>query len=63
MVAKAFNPSTGEAEDLCEFEASLVYKASSRTARATQRDPVSKQHNKTQNKRPVVLVSGMQGAS
>ena len=27
--------------DLCEFEASLVYKASSRTARATQRNPVS----------------------
>jgi hypothetical protein len=26
---------------LCEFEASLVYRGSSRTARATQRDPVS----------------------
>ena len=33
-------------EDLCEFEASLVYKASSRTARTvTQRNPVSKQTN------------------
>ena len=32
--------------DLCEFEASLVYKASSRTARAvTTKNPVSK--NKT----------------
>ena len=31
--------------DLCEFEASLVYKASSRTARAvTQRNPVLKIH-------------------
>ena len=27
---------------LCEFEASLVYRASARTARATQRNPVSK---------------------
>ena len=34
-------------EDLCEFEASLVYRASSKTARATQRNPVSKkQRNK-----------------
>ena len=39
MVAHAFIPSTGEAEqvDLCEFEASLVYRVSSRTARATER--------------------------
>ena len=28
--------------DLCEFKASLVYRASSRTARATQRNPVLK---------------------
>jgi hypothetical protein len=34
-------------EDLCKFEASLVYKVSSRTARATQRNPVSKRHSKT----------------
>ena len=27
--------------DLCEFEVSLVYRASSRTARAVQRNPVS----------------------
>ena len=27
--------------DLCEFEASLVYRVSSRTARAAQRNPVS----------------------
>ena len=40
VMAHALNPSTLEAEagDLCEFEASLVYKASSRTARATQRN-------------------------
>jgi hypothetical protein len=27
--------------DLCKFEASLVYRVSSRTARASQRNPVS----------------------
>ena len=30
--------------DLYEFEANLVYGASSRTVRATQRNPVSKQN-------------------
>ena len=47
MVAHAFNPSTWEAE------ASLVYTVSSRTARATQRNPVLKnktKQNKTKNK-------------
>jgi hypothetical protein len=34
---------------ISEFEASLVYRASSRTARTAQRNPVSKQ-NKTKNK-------------
>jgi hypothetical protein len=29
-------------EDLCEFEAGLVYRANSRTAWATRRNPVSK---------------------
>jgi hypothetical protein len=32
--------------ELCEFEASLVYKVSSRTARAIQRNPVSKNQKK-----------------
>lgn len=31
-----------EAGDLCELEASLVYKSSSRTPRATERNPVLK---------------------
>ena len=31
--------------DLCEFEASLVNRASSRTARATQRNPVSEKRS------------------
>jgi hypothetical protein len=34
---------------ISEFEASLVNKVSSRTARATQRNPVSKQTNKNNN--------------
>jgi hypothetical protein len=36
----------GRGRRISEFEASLVYKVSSKTARATQRNPVSKQ-NKT----------------
>jgi hypothetical protein len=49
MGANAFNPSTsgGRGRRISEFEASLVYKVSSRTARAIQRNPVSKnQKNK-----------------
>jgi hypothetical protein len=44
VVVHSFNPSTWEAEarQIFEFEASLVYKVSSRTARAVQRNPVSK---------------------
>ena len=44
-MAHSFNPSTWEADrgrQISEFEASLVYKVSCRTARATQRNPVSK---------------------
>jgi hypothetical protein len=42
----------GRGRQISEFEASLVYKVSSRTARAIQRNPVSKtKQNKTkQNK-------------
>jgi hypothetical protein len=52
-VAHAFNPSTfpsGRGRWISEFKASLVYKVSSRTARATQRKPVSK--NKNKNTKP-----------
>jgi hypothetical protein len=38
----------GRGRQISEFEASLVYKVSFRTARATQRNPVSKQTNKQQ---------------
>jgi hypothetical protein len=40
VVLHAFNPSTGRR--ISEFEASLVYRVSSKTAKATQRNPVSK---------------------
>jgi hypothetical protein len=55
VVAHTFNPSTPEAEAgwTSEFEASLVYKVSSRTARAIQRNPVlenQKPAKQTKNK-------------
>jgi hypothetical protein len=41
----------GRGRWISEFEASLVYRVSSRTARATQRKPISEKQNKTkQNK-------------
>jgi hypothetical protein len=36
----------GSGRRISEFEASLVYRVSSRTARATQRNPVSKKQKK-----------------
>jgi hypothetical protein len=55
----------GRGRQISEFEASLVYKVSSRTTGDTQRNPVSgknknknKNKNKTkQNKKPKVLES------
>ena len=47
--AQAFYPSMHGRQiqvDLCEFEAFLVYRVSSRTGRATQRNPVLKNKNK-----------------
>jgi hypothetical protein len=41
----------GRGRRISEFEASLVYKVRSRTARAIQRNPVSKNKTK-QNKKP-----------
>jgi hypothetical protein len=46
----------GRGRRISEFEASLVYRVSSRTARATQRNPVSKNQNQTkpkQAKKPI----------
>jgi hypothetical protein len=41
----------GRGRQISEFEASLVYKVSSRTARATQRNPVSK-NKQTKTQKP-----------
>jgi hypothetical protein len=48
LVAHAFNLSTGEAggRQISEFEASLKYRVSSRTARATQRNCLEKPKTK-----------------
>jgi hypothetical protein len=55
VVAHTFNPSTREARaGGFEFEASLVYRVNSRTARAIQRNPVSK--NKQTNKIIVIII-------
>ena len=53
MVAHAFNPSTWEARgrQIPKFEASLVYKVSSRIARVIQRNPVSKNQKKKKKKK------------
>jgi hypothetical protein len=40
----------GRGRQISEFEASLVYRLSSRTARATQRNPASKKQNQKINK-------------
>jgi hypothetical protein len=49
MVTHTFNPSIQEAEagGSLEFKGSLVYRASSRAARATQRNPVGIQRSIT----------------
>jgi hypothetical protein len=40
----------GRGRQISEFKASLVYRVSSRTARVTQRNPVSKTKTKTKTK-------------
>jgi hypothetical protein len=40
----------GRGRGISEFKASLVYRVSSRTAKAIQRNPVSKQNKTKQNK-------------
>jgi hypothetical protein len=57
MVVHAFNPSTWEAKSrqISEFKASLVYKVSSRTARATQRNPVLKNQKKKKKGLSIIM--------
>jgi hypothetical protein len=55
MVAHTFNLSSqhsgGRGRQISKFEASLVYKMSSRKARAIQRNPVSKHQKKKKKKK------------
>lgn len=48
MVAYTFNPSTLEA-DLCDFKARMIYRVSSRTVRAMQRNPVLKNNQRLED--------------
>jgi hypothetical protein len=52
VVVHTFNPSTrgGRGRQISKFEASLVYRVSSRTAKTIQRNPVSKNQKKKINK-------------
>ena len=53
VVAHLLNPALGRQRqtDYCEFEANLVYRASSRTGtKATQRNPVSKKKSNNNQK-------------
>jgi hypothetical protein len=51
----------GRGKQISEFEASLVYRVSSRTARAIQRNPVSKNNKKQTNKKEVKFSFDVQG--
>jgi hypothetical protein len=55
MVAHTFNPISSEAEagKFLNSTVSLVYRVSSWTARATQRNPVSKMQTRNKNCGPV----------
>jgi hypothetical protein len=50
-------PLGGRGRQISEFEASLVYRVSSRTARAIQRNSVSEKQNKTKQKKAVQFYS------
>jgi hypothetical protein len=64
MVGHAFNPSTREAEaGGFEFEGSLVYRVSSRTATATQRNPVWKTKKKKRKTKTFHLSLGVLGSA
>jgi hypothetical protein len=48
-------PALGRQRQISEFEASLVYRVSSRTARATQRNPVLKKNQKTKSHKDKII--------
>jgi hypothetical protein len=45
----------GRGRQISEFEASLIYRVSSRTARTSQRKPISKNKNKTKQKKKTLI--------
>jgi hypothetical protein len=45
----------GRGRQISEFKASLVYRVSSRTARATQRNPVLKNQKKKKKKKKLMI--------
>jgi hypothetical protein len=47
----------GRGRRISEFEASLVYRVSSRAARAIQRNPVSKKPKKKKKKKEILFLS------
>jgi hypothetical protein len=47
----------GRGRQISDFEASLVYRVSSRTARATQRNPVSKKQKTNKQKKAAIIKS------
>jgi hypothetical protein len=59
VVVHTFNPSTlgGRGRRISEFKASLVYRVSSRIARATQRNPVLKKSHPTPQKNQEILIN------
>ena len=68
MLAHTFNPKTQEAEpsNLCDFEASLVYRVSSRLVRSVlQRNSVQKTKTKTKNreKKSILYLLYFQGGN
>jgi hypothetical protein len=59
VVVHSFNPGTWEAEAGGFLSSRLVYRVSSRTARATQRNPVSKNKQKKKNRGQDIPTSPM----
>jgi hypothetical protein len=47
----------GRARQISEFKASLVYKVSSRTARAIQRNPVSEKRKRKEKKEMTLFLT------
>jgi hypothetical protein len=47
----------GKGRQISEFKASLVYRVGSRTARATQRNPVSKTTTKQTNRQTRIVLT------